>query len=362
MTKKVIFLADSVSTQTAGIHYFGKQLIESIMARFPKYSYTSIATAQLDIEQIEQIVLPIKSYIPAHLRIRQLTTIPKTVRQLDPDIVIELAHFGPFALPSHIKRMTVIHDLSAVTHRQFHPLQSHLVQKLTLPNILSKAHGIITNSNFTKSEIIRVYKTPESKIQVLYPAIRSIQANAPENTVDPKDQSKYFLCVGTIEPRKNHITVVKAFEKIFERFPECRLIIAGKDGWKNKSFYTYLNNSKAKSKIELTGYINNQQLKRLYQGAFAFISASHFEGFGMPIVEASRFSLPLLIANNSAQLEIAEDSALLFDSNNIQDLAMQMERILSDEQLSFDLKQKSTSMSSAINKKQKEQLAKLRIA
>ncbi len=360
MSKKVIFLADSISTQTAGIHFFGKQLIETIIQQFPDYQFTSIATARIEIEDLEQIIIPVKPYIPAHLRLRQLRSIPRLVRQLKPDIVVELAHFGPFALPATIKRITVIHDLSAITHPQYHSFASHIVQKMSLPGIIKKANSIITNSYFTKTEIIRLYKTPESKIQVLYPKQKSHAAYLSDKTnIATPQWSKYFLCVGTIEPRKNYITIVKAFEKIHAVFPEYRLVIAGKPGWKNDMFYKSVNTSSAQSKIELTGYVNDKELEKLYRGAFTFISASHFEGFGMPILEAAEYGLPLIIAHNTAQYEIAQDAALLFDSLNVNELEKQMRSVIIDEKLSIDLKNRSSLMAATMANKQQTQLSKL---
>jgi len=337
--KKIIFLADSISTQRAGIHYYGKQLIHKIISQYPQHDYSLVASEKIEEFDFDQHIIPIKRGIPQHLRIRQLTSIPKKVNSLEADIVIELAHFGPFGLSEKTKKVTVIHDLSPISHPQHHGIPSQMVQKTSLPKIIDNADHIITNSAFTKKEIINHYQKDENTIDVVYPDL-----NQPDSTTDLgvlqnryHINQPYFIVSGTIEPRKNHITILKAFEHFQKSGIPMQLVIAGQTGWKNSSFFKALKKIKRKDRIILTGYVSREDLWGLYRYALAFISASHFEGFGIPIIEAMSNHLSLIIADNSSQKEVVGDSALLFQAEDITLLSKHMDAVSSDESLRKEL-------------------------
>ena len=356
--KRVVFLADSISSQSAGIHYFGLQLIQNIQKTFPNYEYHSISSSRIAIDDIEQHIIPVKSGIPQHLRIRQLTAIPKKANALNPDVVIELAHFGPFKLHSTIKKITVIHDMTAITHPNFHSTSSHQIQKLTLPRIVKNADLIITNSRFTKKEISRVLGIDYSaKIRVLYPTIKHTNT-----LVDPlarQTKAPYFLAVGTIEPRKNYQTVIEAFEKFQSNYPEFELLIVGRKGWKNDHIYHALKTSGAEQSIHLKEDATEQELHSMYHHASAFISASHIEGFGLPILEAASFGIPLIVADNSSQGEIVRDFGLTFKSHDVDALCEHMSVIASNKSTTSNLAIKSRQLFADIESTRKQQYASL---
>jgi len=361
VAKRVVFLADSISTQKAGIHYYGRQLIDTIMERFPDYDYFSISSAEIPNKGLNQIIVPISMAVPFHLRWRQLLSIPAKARELNPQVVIELAHFGPFNLPKTIRRLTVIHDLSAITHRQYHSTASHLVQKISLAGIIKRSDSIITNSYFTKSEILSRYPMNESKVQVLYPAVHSDSVQHSNHKLFSFTSELYFLCVGTLEPRKNYETVIQAFEQVYDTNPQIHLVIVGMPGWKNDAFDKHYKNSRAQDHIHLTAYVTESQLDQIYQHAFAFISASHFEGFGIPIIEAAKQQLPLIVADNSSQKEIVADKGLLFSSESIEELRSMMDMLIHSPIERERLKLKSKELQESIDRKRKEQLNSLRL-
>ncbi len=338
--KRVVFLADSISSQSAGIHYFGLQLIRGIISAFPSYEYHSISSDRIELENITQHIVKVNSQIPMHLRIRQLTSVPKVVNSLHPDVVIELAHFGPFNISSSAQRITVIHDMTAITHPEFHSRSSHYVQKMTLPKVVKQANQIITNSVYTKQEISRVLRTDySSKIHVLYPSIKPILKSKEQQKVKLKVNHPFFLCVGTIEPRKNYLAVLKAFEQFHASLPSYSLVIIGRKGWKNGSIYRQWQQSPIRHAIHIIENISDEELHGYYEAASAYISASHVEGFGLPILEAASYGLPLIVANNSSQREIVRDFGLSF--NNSEELLAHLMEITKDSEELEQLRVKS---------------------
>lgn len=335
---RIIFLADSISTQDSGIHYYGLQLIQELTAALKDFSFAIIASTKIEsLSHLEHHIIPIKDF-PFHLRWRQFTSIPKLVNRLHPDIVIELAHFGPYNLDDKIKRITVIHDLTPILFPEYHSWLSKVMHKLLLPNILKKSDHIIVNSEQTKNDIAKVFPKIKIESSVIYPKIFNAK---PSNHAETHTPNKFILSIGTIEPRKNYDTLIKAFEIVAAVDNELALVIIGKNGWKNESFYTALENSKFKNRIHLLGYVSRQKLLTYIGNALAFCFPSNYEGFGIPIIEAMAAELPLILSDIPTSRAIAKDAALYFEKNDATSLGNLFKNISTDNKLQKDLKQKS---------------------
>ena len=351
---KVIFLGDSIGTQRTGIHYYGLQLVRRMVQALPSCQFSIVLPQQRGDVNIEQIIVPIRKEIPFHLRLRQLITIPRLIRKIEPDLVIELAHFGPFFLPRNITRITVIHDLTPISHPEYHGMLSILMHNWLLPSILRATDQIIVNSKQTKRDLVNRMQLTAEQIHVVYPQISSPRAIDRNRATFRIPQQPYFLVVGTLEPRKNHLCILQAFEHIAVHYPDYKLVFAGQHGWKSEEFHTKLAKTSCKDQVLVTGYLSRTSLWNLYEHAFAFVQASHYEGFGLPVLEAMQFSLPLVLSDRPTLPEIAEDAALYFDPNDYIALAQHMRDICDNADLLMELRRKSqhrceawTSMSQA---------------
>lgn len=323
---KIIFLGDSISTQKAGIHYFGLQLIKQITETYQEHDYVVISSRFLGLENIKEIVVPIKTYIPYHLRLRQFWVIPNLVTQEDADIVIELAHFGPFNIPSKIKRVTVIHDLSPIIFKEHHNYFSYLAHKFFMPRIVNNADYLICNSNTTCESITELYPHSKNKISVVYPKIE-----IEDSLVRDKINENYFLTIGTLEPRKNYEKLISGYDFYRSKGGSNKLKIIGAKGWKTKSILKAINDSSYANDIEWLGYVSREKMIECLKESIALISASIFEGFGLPVLEAMSFSKPLILSKIQVYQEIAEDGALYFDtfdSNSMGQALLKSEQIL----------------------------------
>lgn len=312
---KVAILADSISTQDSGIHYYGYQLVDRLLSQFPDHEYTLIASQKIEDFNTEQIIVPIRS-LPMHMRWRQMNKIPKLINKLNPDMAIELAHFGPFRLKNNIKRVTVIHDLTPIQHPQYHDHMSHYMHRLLLPGVLEKAVNIVTNTKHTQRDLTAYKEGLENKISVLYPKMEKKY----EKLEAPTDK-KYFISIGTIEPRKNYTTLLKAFEIVANDYKDIHLIIIGKEGWKNEEFFSILNNHPYKDRITLKGYTERHEMMAYLQNCVAFVFPSFYEGFGMPILESMRFGKAMILSDIPTSRELADNAALFFDTKDYKQLA-----------------------------------------
>ncbi|NND08338.1 MAG: glycosyltransferase family 4 protein [Saprospiraceae bacterium] len=338
---KIIFLGDSIGTQRAGIHYYGLQLVQKIVESLPAHEFGIVLPEHNPEIEMEQFIVPVHNWIPYHLRFRQLVTIPMLVRKIAPAVVIELAHFGPFFLPDSIKRITVIHDLTPISHPQYHDKLSTWMHRWLLPGILNAAHGIIVNSAHTKRDLAATMQVSTECIHVVHPQISepSSKELTAEEFKPPKQP--YFLVVGTMEARKNHECILQAFDVIAEKHPKHILVFAGQPGWKTEAFSTRLSSSKYQSRMLITGYLSRGNLWKLYEHAFALIQASHYEGFGLPVLEALHFSLPLLLSNTASLPEIAGEAALYFAPRDHLQLATHMDTLIQNDIICQDLRKKS---------------------
>lgn len=332
---KVVILADSISTQNSGIHYFGLQLVKRLISSFPQHNYILISTEKIPSLEVEQIVVPLKKP-PMHLRWRQLFTIPKRIKKMKPDCVIELAHFGPFNLPKEIKKVTVIHDLTPINYPAYHDRFSHIMHKLLMPGILSRADSIICNTIHTKKDIQSYQPELNTAIYPIYPklALEEIDELKP-------DSAEYLLTIGTIEPRKNYVTLLKAFEKIGNQKSNLELVIIGKDGWKNEVFFSTLNKHPHRDRIHIKGYMDRSEMISMIKHCKLFVFPSLYEGFGIPIVEAMHFGKALVLSDIPTSKEIADDAAEFFPAASHDALAETIIRLLGDDKEVEKLESKS---------------------
>lgn len=307
--KKLCFIGDSLVLQQAGVKRYNQMLWEWFDEECEAWDKKCILPEPSnDIDPRKTHLIKISNF-PLSQRLRSFTSIPKYINKERFDLAIEPAHFGPFKLNKKVKRITVIHDLSPIIYPKFHPLYSSLLHRLFQKSILKKADIVITNSNSTKAEVLNFAKLEESKVLTLYPKIEKSLSTTQklENILN----SPYFIAIGTIEPRKNYLSLIKVFNKLSKDLPDCKLVIVGGDGWKNTSFYsTYkeLNNPN----IILTGFIPDLEKWGYLKHATGLISYSHHEGYGLPVLEAMDFNLPLILSDIKTYREIASNRAYLF--------------------------------------------------
>jgi len=330
---KIVFLADALDTQKAGIQQYCKGLLGALDALNTNHQlYVVRPNAKHQFKNITEIEIKINQNIPLHQRWRQFTSIPKKLNKIKPCVVMELAHFGPFNLPSSIKRVTFIHDISPVVYPKWHPFSSTIAHRLLLKSILKKTSLILTNSYFSKSEIVRKYPFVENKIKVTHLgcSINLNQLTSKDLLAEILVRKPYFLYVGTLEPRKNILTLIKAFELYQSKHQQnINLVLAGSWGWKYKSIKAAIQQSPSKKDIICTGYISEAQKIQLIKNAKAFIYPSLYEGFGIPVIEAMRLGCPIICSNIDTLKEVAGDKAFYFNRIDALDLCNKM-RIVSN--------------------------------
>src|SRR5213594_734742 len=217
--------------------------------------------------------------------------------------------------------------------RNAHPLAKRTYTRRLIPHVARNARLVITNSEYSKWEIVRYLGIPEDHIRV------TPLAASPEftpRTMHPANP--YFLYVGNLEPRKNLERLIEAFARIPGK--EHHLVIAG-----NRWYHGGAAEQKARSlglngRVKFLGYVPRADLPALFSGATALVYPSLLEGFGLPIVEAMACGAPVITSNNSSMREVAGGAAVLVDPRDVAEITEAMARIAEDGLLRQELSAK----------------------
>lgn len=333
---KIAILAGPLDNQSAGVHTYTKGLVGALLQYDRENEYVLIREKKgSDLpSKVQQVVIPNLRFLPLFASLRLFVIIPLVIRRLGVDAVVEPAHFGPFNLPRHIRRITVIHDLTPLLFPHFHRWHSQMLQRLMLRRILKKTHLILAVSQHTYSDLARLFPFTKPKTVVLPPGCDSFFRPDPSKAVLKKWRidAPYFLFVGTIEPRKNLILLLQAYHRFREQNKErILLVFAGGKGWKYRPFYDELAQHPYRKDIHLAGYVDKQDLPALYTHALALVYPSLYEGFGLPVLEAMACGAVVICSNQSSLPEVGGAAALYFDPEDGAGLLSHMQAIVQDE-------------------------------
>ena len=341
---KIAFLADSLDFQYGGIHVYTKELLTALAEIDTKNEYLIIRNKKTgEFQGCEEIAVPYPS-IPGYRAWRIFFQLPKIIKKNNVDIVVEPAHFGPFNLPSKIKRITVIHDLTMFLFPEYHIFASQFLQQKFLPRILRKADHIITNSANTSKDLHQFFPFTKNKsTSILLGKDQIFQPFKNENLLKRyKITVPYFLCTATLEPRKNIELLIEAFNDFKEKTAlPYQLVLIGKKGWKAEPIFKAIENSPFKKDILLPGYVPKEDLPVFYSMAEIFIYPSKYEGFGLPILEAMACGTPIITSNISSLPEVGGTAAEYFSPDSFSGLSQKMILLAQNPKKQEEMGQKS---------------------
>ncbi len=250
---------------------------------------------------------------------------------------------APIILPRGIEVTATIHDLAFRRYPETFP-KSHLQKlNLMLATAVRQADKLIAVSESTKHDLLEFFPhlSPE-KIRVIHHGFDAafFGAKISSEELDEKlmklvklKATSYCLYVGALQPRKNLVRLIEAFDIAKQSTPEMKLVLAGEPAWLSDGILAAREKSPHKDDIILTGRVTFEDLRALYQGARFFAFPSLYEGFGLPILEAFASGTPVLTAANSSLVEVAGKAALYCHAESVPDIAEKLERLWDDEAL-----------------------------
>lgn len=262
----------------------------------------------------------------------------------------QLTHFFNYYVPPFVrgKKVVTVHDMVIRACPETVRKKTLWFLRRTLKKSIRRADCIITDSEFSKKEILKYYNVPMEKISVVYCGVDTKRFKPLENK-ETLEQVKekygirgdYFLYLGTLEPRKNLVRLVQAYAKAKqgrEDFPY--LVLAGGKGWMYEEIFQTVKTLGLDKEIIFTGYVEDGEVPVLMGGAFAFCFPSMYEGFGMPVLEAMACGTPVLTSKDSSMEEIAGRAAVLVDALSTDSIAESLGMLYEKEELRKELTRK----------------------
>ncbi|MFQ3566074.1 MAG: glycosyltransferase family 1 protein [Aggregatilineales bacterium] len=265
-----------------------------------------------------------------------------------PDVTWVPAHTLPAAFPG--RAVVTVHDLGYRHFPKAHPSLARIYLDLTTRYSARRAAIVLADSAATAADLTRFYGTPPNKIRVIYPGIDPpIIGNTAVLRRKYRLPERYFLFIGTLQPRKNIAGLVEAFRRWRQRNrgDETALVLAGAKGWLYDATWTHEANGSPTPGVFLTGYVDDEDKGALYAGALAFVFPSLHEGFGFPVLEAMACGTPVLCSSTSSLPELAGEAALLVDPLDIDAIADGMDRLACDGDLRAKLRARGQARAAA---------------
>ncbi|NMB90815.1 MAG: glycosyltransferase family 4 protein, partial [Chloroflexi bacterium] len=251
----------------------------------------------------------------------------------------------PFALAG-CARVVTVHDAFPCVRPQTSTALERLLYRYWLPVALGQAGAVITVSAQSQADILRYYALPAEKVTVIPIARDPRFCPLPPEAVRPvlerhHIRGAYILYVGSLQPRKNLLRLLAAYRRLRAWSPGWRLVIVGARNYRQSiPVVAAIQDLGLEEWVQFTGFVEEEDLPALYNGADLFVFPSLYEGFGLPPLEAMACGVPVVTSNVSSLPEVVGDAALLVDPYQEEQIYTAMRRVLEDPQLAEDLRHK----------------------
>jgi len=295
---------------------------------------------------------PMPSRLPTH---RPLVRIfweqclqPLTLARCRPDLLHSLAFVSPLAWRG--PTVVTIYDLSFLLYpERFNPTNRLYLATMTRIAV-RRARRVAAISQSTKADVVRLLGVPSERIAVIPPSLEpQFRPQNPALVAEFRQRrslpDSFILYLGTLEPRKNLITLLKAYAALKRRLPKDNkpgpfLILAGGKGWGYQQIFHTIEELGLTRDILLPGFVPFSELPLWYAAADLFVYPSLYEGFGLPVLEALACGTPVVCSQAASLPEAAGNAALLVDPHDVAALTEAMERLLQDDILRSNLREK----------------------
>ena len=255
------------------------------------------------------------------------------------DVLHSPAFIGPVISPC--PQVVTIHDLSFLRYPQFFKKANRLYLSLMTGFTCRRAAAVIAVSKFTASEVVSLLRVQSDKLHTIYHGVdKKFQPLSPQEINHFKQKmglpEKYILFLGTLEPRKNLVQLVRAYAKLKQK--DIHLVIAGAQGWYYNEIFSTVEALSLSEYVHFPGYINSEDQVLWYNSAYMFAYLSTYEGFGLPVLEALACGIPTLTSTSSSLPEAGGDGALQVPGDNIEAIVEGMRKLISDHALRMRLR------------------------
>ncbi|MSR87125.1 glycosyltransferase family 1 protein [Candidatus Peribacteria bacterium] len=277
-------------------------------------------------------------YIPGRSVMWHVNVIRFLRRNPGAAYVSPVSYIVPAFAPRSVRCIPIVHDLIAFLHEP-HDRKAKWIERLTLGSAVRKADRVCTISESTKHDLLTRYPF------LLTAQVAAIFAGPMDPNPEPSAiPSKVILCIATLCPRKNQLRLIQAYSSLPDELRSVyRLVLAGGRGWDDAPI---LKAAKRAPGVELLGYIDGSAYESLIRTCSVFALPSLYEGFGMQILDAMQRGVPVLTSDRGSLRELAQGAAFIVDPTSVLSITDGLKRLLTDDALRTELRQKGTERAS----------------
>jgi len=237
------------------------------------------------------------------------------------------SYIVPALAGKKMKCVPVVHDLIAFRGEP-HDKRAQWIERFTLRRAMKLAYRVCTVSEATKADLLARYPSLDAT------KVHAIFAGVAKTAAEPaKPDSKTIVCLGTLCPRKNQLSLIKAFDALPGSL-QAKLVLIGGRGWDDEPI---VHAAKMTSGVTWKGYVEAEELSTILSTATVLALPSHYEGFGLPLLEAMRAGIPVLTADRGSLREVAGDAAVYVDPSRVESIRDGLQSLLTDEKLRKEL-------------------------
>jgi glycosyltransferase involved in cell wall biosynthesis len=340
--------AHSVGTGLGGNESYATNLVEALAEIDAVNQYTLYVTRREAVDRFSHRWpnFSVRATLPHTPLIRIPLTLSAELRRHPVDVLHVQFTAPPFA-PCPV--VVSIHDLSFEHLPQTFKKRSRAQLRLTVRRSARKASQVVALSEHARSDILDTYGLKPEKVTVIPlappphfgPVTDQAELERVRQTYDI--DSDYILSVGSIQPRKNLSRLIAAYSSLRRARPEGKLpklVLVGKCAWLYDELLRTIKELEVCNSVILTGYVPEADLPALYSGALCFVYPSYFEGFGLPPLEAMKCGAAVIVGNRTSLPEVVGDAGMLVDPFNVDDIALAIEKLISDSNLRLHLRAK----------------------
>lgn len=258
--------------------------------------------------------------------------------------VYHTQYIAPLFIPRRTKLLTHIHDISFKVHPEWIGWLDRFFLRIFIPRSLRRSARVLVPSVFTRNEIINFFSFPQERIEVIPNAASDSwrEPISPVSRVSTRRKFQllevpYALAIGTMQPRKNIVRLVEAFEHFLVKHPHFQLVLVGNPQGHHVESKVRLWASQPPQGVLFTGYLSDGELHALAAESQGIIVPSLYEGFGIPLLEGFQVGTPVFASDIAPFREVADDAAFFFNPESLESIEKALYTLFIDQAVRQEL-------------------------